>query len=75
MFWRKATVPQGKFYRGRRVRWAPIMEMDGNPLLPRHGPRDEPRVVRTQPTWLVFFWGDASPRSVQLALARVADFG
>ncbi|MGC1954448.1 MAG: DUF6166 domain-containing protein [Gammaproteobacteria bacterium] len=62
-----------KVYRGRRVRWGPMVEVDGKPLLPRYDLRHYARMFTKQPTGSAFSWGDASPGSAQLALALLAD--
>lgn len=66
-------VSQGKIYRGRRVRWGPMVEVDGKPLPPRYDLRDYPRMFSKQAAGNMFSWGDASAGSAQLALALLAD--
>jgi hypothetical protein len=66
-------VASGKVYRGRWVRWGPMVEVDGKPLPPRYDLRDYPRLFREPATGRMFFWGDSSPGSMQLALAILAD--
>jgi hypothetical protein len=64
---------QGKVYRGRWVRWGPMVEVDGQPLPPRYDLRKYPRVFGKNATAWMFSWGDARPGSAQLALALLAD--
>ncbi|MFZ0257253.1 MAG: DUF6166 domain-containing protein [Gammaproteobacteria bacterium] len=66
-------VSQGKIYRGRWVRWGPMVEVDGQPLPPRYDLRDYSQIFRKQAAGSMFSWGDASPASAQLALALLAD--
>lgn len=65
-------VSRGKVYRARRVRWGPMVEVNGQPLSPRYDLRDYRRMFGKQATGTMFSWGDASPGSAQLAL--LADY-
>jgi hypothetical protein len=66
-------VASGKVYRGRWVRWGPMVEVDGKPLPPRYDLKDYPRMFREHASGRMFSWGDASSGSAQLALALLAD--
>lgn len=66
-------VSTGRVYRGRRVRWGPMVEVDGKPLPPRYDLRDYRRMFGNQPTGSMFSWGEVSPASAQLSLALLAD--
>jgi hypothetical protein len=50
-----------------------MVEVDGQPLPPRYDLRDYRWVSRTHGPASMFAWGDASPKSAQLALALLAD--
>lgn len=63
----------GKVYRGRWVRWGPMVEVDGQPLPPRYDLRDYSRLLSNPSSASLYSWGDGSPASAQLALALLAD--
>ena len=50
-----------------------MVEVNGKPLRPRYALGDCRRLFGKQPTGSMFSWGNASPGSVQLALALLAD--
>lgn len=63
----------GKVYRGRRVRWGPMVEVDGKPLPPRQDLWRYSLELGKEAMGNPFSWGDSSVGEAQLALAILAD--